>query len=177
MFGRKTRTTDDRERGQSLVELTLGMAVLVLLISGLVDLGRAYFIFVALEDGAGEAALYLSINPDCWDTSGTGCADPNNALYRATHAGGSYVDWDNPSTVIQVCPPPPGAVPDISDTEYWGWCSAAGTLDGLAVGDTVTVSVKYYFDLLTPLIPNIAGVNPLPLRAEASQWVVTEPGP
>ena len=51
------------EQGQSLVEFAVGLVVILVILCGLLDLGRAYFIYVALEDGAGEAALYLSINP------------------------------------------------------------------------------------------------------------------
>ncbi len=138
------------ERGQSLVELTLGFTMLLILMSGLLDLGRAYFLYVALEDGAGEAALYLSINPQCWDNSGPGCADPNNALYRARNAGGAFVDWQ--SAVITVNPVSYG--------------------DRDTIGDTVSVSIAYSFQLLTPVIPEIAGANPITLTGQASQMIV-----
>jgi Flp pilus assembly protein TadG len=69
------------ERGQSLVEMALTLPILLLILSGLIDLGRVYFTYVALEDVVGEAALYLSINPDCIkaDPALPKCADPNNA--------------------------------------------------------------------------------------------------
>jgi hypothetical protein len=150
MFDR-ARALARGERGQSLVELTLGFTMLLILMSGLLDLGRAYFIYVALEDGAGEAALYLSINPQCWDVgSGPGCGDPNNALYRARNAGGAFVDWQ--SAVISVNP--------------------ASYSDRDTIGDTVTVSIAYSFQLLTPVIPEIAGANPITLTGEASQMII-----
>ena len=190
MFGRKTRT-HNHERGQSLVELTLGMAVLVMLISGLVDLGRAYFVYVALEDGAGEAALYLSITPDCWHSSnvpfdGIGnCADPNNAINRATNAGGgsnSLVNWENiPEGYIVAT----WEDNDSANTATYQGTDTVPSVNALpstyksqvGPGDTVTVSIRYDFQLLTPFIPKITGVNPLPLRAEASQWIVDDPNP
>ena len=51
------------ESGQSLVEVAFGMVILLVLLAGVLDLGRMYFTFVALEDSVGEAALYLAINP------------------------------------------------------------------------------------------------------------------
>ncbi len=138
------------QRGQSFVELSLSLVVILLMLSGLLDLGRIYFIFIALEDGAGEAALYLAINPECMTASdGEQCADPNNAEFRARNAGGGVVDWSG--AVIRTNTPAP-----------------------YGVGDPVAVSIEYSFNLLTPIIPRIVGFNPLTLRAEASQIILTE---
>ncbi len=153
MLGRRKALTRG-EQGQSLVEITVGFTVLLILVSGLLDLGRAYYTYVALEDGAGEAALYLSINPGCWEPAdGAECADPNNALYRARNAGGGFVEWS--AALISVDPP------------------AAEDRD--EIGDTVTVTIEYDYELLTPIIPRIAGVNPIKLRGQASQIIVVEP--
>src|SRR6266516_217514 len=82
------------EKGQSLVEFSLGLVFLLLIVSGLIDLGRLYFTYVALEDAAGEAALYLSLNPHCvHPEDGVECANPNNADYRVRNSGGQEVDW------------------------------------------------------------------------------------
>jgi Flp pilus assembly protein TadG len=51
------------ERGQSLTEFAFGFLVLVLLIAGIVDLGRAFFTYMALNDAVQEGALYGSLNP------------------------------------------------------------------------------------------------------------------
>jgi hypothetical protein len=52
-----------RERGQSLVEMAMSLVILLLLVGGVVDLGRAFFTFMALRDSVQEGALYGSINP------------------------------------------------------------------------------------------------------------------
>jgi Flp pilus assembly protein TadG len=52
-----------RERGQSFVELAISLVFLLLLVGGVVDLGRAFFTFMALRDSVQEGALYGSINP------------------------------------------------------------------------------------------------------------------
>jgi Flp pilus assembly protein TadG len=52
-----------RERGQSFVELAMALVILLLLVGGVVDLGRAFFSFMALRDSVQEGALYGSINP------------------------------------------------------------------------------------------------------------------
>jgi len=138
------------ERGQSLVEMTVGFVILIVILSGLLDLGRIYFIYVALEDGAGEGAVYLSINPACRTASdGAACANPNNADYRARNAGGQFVDWTGANVIID-------------RTTVFG------------VGDPVSVTVEYSFRLLTPIMPQIAGVNPLTLRVTADQTIIKE---
>jgi Flp pilus assembly protein TadG len=51
------------EKGQSLVEFAFSIVVLLLLVSGAVDLGRALYTYMGLRDAAQEGALYGSTNP------------------------------------------------------------------------------------------------------------------
>ena len=142
------------EKGQSLVEFSLGLVVLLLVLCGLLDLGRVYFTFIALEDGVGEAALYLSLHPLCRTKDNVTaipheCDDPNNATYRAYNSGGfETVDWNKATFTFSV----PAA----------------------SVGEPVKVTVDYSYPLLTPIIPRIAGMNPLKISASASQIIITE---
>ena len=47
-----------RSRGQSLVELALALPILLLLVLGTVDLGRAFFDYIQMRNGAFEGARY-----------------------------------------------------------------------------------------------------------------------
>lgn len=58
------KTFKNKERGQSLVELSISLLVLLYLLSGAVEFGIAFFQFVQLRDAAQEGALYGSMNPD-----------------------------------------------------------------------------------------------------------------
>jgi len=51
------------EKGQSLVELALSLLIILTLLAGAVDLGSAFFSYVAIRDAAQEGALYGSIFP------------------------------------------------------------------------------------------------------------------
>ena len=51
------------ERGQSLMEMAVSMVVIVILLAGIVDLGRAIFTFIALRDAAQEGLVYAAIYP------------------------------------------------------------------------------------------------------------------
>lgn len=50
------------EKGQSLLELAIGVILLILLVSGLVDLGRIFLSYIALQEGTQEGALYGAVN-------------------------------------------------------------------------------------------------------------------
>lgn len=60
----KTNPTKKRkEGGQSLVEMAIALVILLLLVGGIFDIGRAFFTYMALRDSVQEGALYGSINP------------------------------------------------------------------------------------------------------------------
>ncbi len=52
-----------RTRGQSLVEFALLFPILIMLLLGIADLGRAYYALVALNDAAEEGAMYAAMDP------------------------------------------------------------------------------------------------------------------
>ena len=57
------RRNKSEEQGQSLVEMAVALVMLLLLVGGIVDIGRAYFTYMAMRDSVQEGALYGSINP------------------------------------------------------------------------------------------------------------------
>jgi hypothetical protein len=137
-----------------------------MILSGVLDLGRAYFLYVALEDGAGEGALYLSINPACPKAnSGPDCTDPNNAVYRISHAGGGNVDWSGSAT-IRMC----------YGSETPSHCTSGDssffTPPPYGVGTTVSVSIAYPYRLVTPFVSQIA--SQVTLNVRATQTIVFE---
>lgn len=75
------------ERGQSLVEMALGFTVLITILSGVLDLGRAYVTYLALQNAAAEGAIYASLHPS-WVTDADQ-ADPQNIEYRAKTENGA----------------------------------------------------------------------------------------
>jgi hypothetical protein len=182
-----TRRKTSVEQGQSLLEMCFGFTTLLMIVSGVIDLGRLYFAYVSLEDAAGEAALYLSINPRCpWDLPATDptedngspmtgsaiakdCDPPNNGMYRARYAGGqtagvSQVDW---RTIIYevTCS---DYDPNTNTYSPMANCSNANT------GDLIEVRLKYDFPLLSPYIPKIANSNTITLTSMAQQLVVVD---
>jgi Flp pilus assembly protein TadG len=74
----------EREKGQSLTEMALLLPVVLVILAIVLDLGRLYYIAVALTDAAGEGATYAAINP----------ADTTGAITRAQEASGGFVQID-----------------------------------------------------------------------------------
>ncbi len=138
------------ERGQSLVEFALMITLLVWLLAGILDLGRAYFTFLALRDAAGEGAYYGSIHPT-WHTSANS-GDPNNIEYRVKNSApsGGLVDWSTTTVAVNA--------PDTSP------------------GNPIQVTATYSYTLLTPFIGAIVGSQTLPLGASAEAEILS-PGP
>ncbi len=54
------------EKGQSLVELAVGLIILLVLVGGIVDLGRLLFFYIGLRDAAQEGAVIGQLNPRDW---------------------------------------------------------------------------------------------------------------
>jgi hypothetical protein len=55
------------EKGQSLMELAVGVMILFIFLAGIVDIGRAIFHFIAMRDAAQEAAVYGAVYPSHCD--------------------------------------------------------------------------------------------------------------
>lgn len=141
-----------RQNGQSLVEVSLTLMLLLTLFSGIIDLGRAYIVSVALQDAANEAALYLAIDPNCRyvldDGANPECDDPNNAEYRARNAGGGELDWSQAEIEV------------VTYSE--------------STGDPVTVRILYKFQLITPIISQLLNTEDLLLAATATHIIISE---
>ncbi len=139
-----------RGRGQSLVEFALAATVLLILLTGVLDLGRMYMAWVAIQDAAGEGALYAAMNPRCIRAAnGPDCQTPNNAYDRTLIAirstPGTPLDPDRVTVVIT--PDDPGQI---------------------CFGTPITVSTRYSFTMITPVMQAMFGPE-VALQAYAVQ--------
>jgi Flp pilus assembly protein TadG len=143
-----TRKQHSRAQGgQSLVEISISMVFFFFFLLGLLDLGRAYYLMVALEDSAGEAATFLSISPNC--DKAFACPDPNNAEWRAKNAVGDQLNWTSATVLV--------TYPTV----------------GKGTGNHVRVNIQYQFTPLTPIISAISG-GKLTLSGDATQIILVE---
>jgi Flp pilus assembly protein TadG len=140
--------------GQSLVEFSLMLVFLTVLLMGILDLGRAYFTYLALKDAAAEGAYFGSAFPQCVDTDGAaddspGCAGANNIEYRVRTSApqGGLVDWTSANIAVTLPP-------------------------ALEAGAVLTVSVDYKYQMITPFVGAIANGQTLTLTASSSAVIV-----
>jgi Flp pilus assembly protein TadG len=64
MAGRNKSNTRDRHKGQSFLELAIVLPLLLLVVFGVLDLGRVFFSTITLVNAAREGARYLTVYPD-----------------------------------------------------------------------------------------------------------------
>lgn len=135
------------ERGQSLVELSIGFVAMIVLLAGILDFGRLYYTYLALQNSAQEGASYVCAFPSCLDN--TACADPDNGTYRAQHESETgLVDWS--LTLVSFSPAEPKQ------------------------GDVLTMTLTYEYHLIAPFISALAP-DGLPVSGTASCRVIGTP--
>ncbi len=129
----RRRSFSRSERGQSMVEMALTMTILLVVLSAVLDLGRGFFSFIAIQNAAAEGALYAAINPRCRDANMTGCGDPNNVIFRTRN--------ESPDGLVNK----QKMAIDVS-------CDDGGTCGNSALieGRPITVTVVYQFQMLGP---------------------------
>ena len=139
------------ERGQSLVELAVSLVLLLLLLSGAVEFGMAFFQFIQLRDAAQEGALYGSINPD----------QPVNIESRTRGASNSPINLADTSAVTIVI-----SIDGIDSSN-----ASYGTVD--CEGHGLKVKVSYNHHIFMPFITAVLGSDEIPLSAEVTDTILT----
>jgi hypothetical protein len=150
------------ERGQSFVEMAFGMVVLVILLGGLIDLGRAFLILVSVENAAGEGALFAATHPVCLtsDHSPTFCVGDENVVERVQEEGKPIIDLTGANSTIDIF---------LDDVKL-------DNSPPIVKGAMVTVKIVYHYSPVTPLGFLIWG-NQAEVRAEAHQELLSPPPP
>jgi hypothetical protein len=153
------------QRSQALIEFALVSPVLLLLLFGIIDIGRAVFYYDTLNHAAREGARVavkasnqLPTNADVLtivtnQMLGTTIVQPcpNGPLSTATPPGNTawlYVTQPNPPSTIETSPPPnaPGGEYAASAT---GSCSAVNPAGGNA---QLQVTLRFNLLLITPVV-------------------------
>jgi hypothetical protein len=145
-------------RGQSLVELAIVLPVILLLTVGAIDLGRAYFGAINLENAVKEGAFFGARQPECSTDAVTDCDDPSNVEARVE----IELHGTAPSSFEAKCFDPGTTV----------FSGTGMPLADCEDGDIYYVSAQIPFTLVTPLISNIVG-STLTLTSDASSVVLT----
>jgi hypothetical protein len=159
---RLTRLVAERihryQRGQSLVELAIVLPVLLLLTVGAIDLGRAYFGAINLENAVKEGAFWGARQPECSTDAVADCDDPSNVEARVE----IELDGIEPTTFEAKCFP-------AGTTTFTGSGMALADCED---GDIYYVRAQTPFSLVTPIISSLVG-STITLTSDASAVVLT----
>lgn len=150
-------------RGQSLVEFALILPVVLLLIFGILDLGRGVYAYNTVANAARQGARVATVNqilvsPDCDESRPIeDPSDPHWSIKRcavdaAVALGVQLTDVD-----VSFANPPGNTLLQ---------CSAPTGVPTLQVGCLATVTVRYTFRPATPIIGNLVGTVAMELTSE-----------
>lgn len=138
---------DTNEKGQSFVELSFSFVIIMMLLAGTVDFGRAFFSYISIYDGAREGAVFASnfsgnVNKIIEHVQNTS-TDPIDLLLDSSVSINPIFTLLNPYTPFP------------------------------CTGDKVTVTVKYDFEFTMPFVSLFLDDNSLTLFANATSTVLS----
>lgn len=138
--------TSNSERGQSLVELSISILILLTLLAGAVEFGIAFFQFVQLRDAAQEGALFGSLNP----TLLTGTSSDSVEL-RVRRSSSSPINLEDTTAVT------------VTSVIIGSACE----------GNGIKVDVSYNHKIFMPFVPQILGTTTIPLNASVTDTILS----
>lgn len=150
---RRRHRHHEHSRGQSLVELSLILPVLLVLIAATLDLGRVFYSQITISNAAREGAMQAAETPTSFLVNQACNKTTNKVMCRVVNeAKGSFVSVA-PADVSLACTPA---------------CTTG-------IGNTVSVSVNGHFALITPLLAGFLGGQNLTLTSTVAAQIITEP--
>ena len=144
------------ERGQSIVEFGVGMVVLIILLAGIVDVGRALFTYMAIREAAQEGALYGSTDPAATSLIIERAENASDLIRDLASTPSDPSDPSGPSAInVQVA-----------------------ILGDACTGNGIKVTVTYdQFPITTPFLGAALGRQTVPISSSATDTILTPPCP
>jgi Flp pilus assembly protein TadG len=149
----RRRTNPDRGRGQALVEFALIVPIFVLVLVGILDLGRAVYYSSTLNNAAREGArlgITDQMCKDIYDKART------HSVGVSSNAAVTIRVLNPDASLKATCPATPAATDHVS----------------AALGDFIDVTVTFGYTAATPIIGNLVGT--IQLKGE-SKFVIESP--
>lgn len=148
-----------RQAGQSVVEFALVLPILVILMVGIIDLGRIYTTMLSVESAAREAADYGTFGSQNWGPARYSVTEAMMEL-RACVAASDLPGYVGPD---DACANPAFAY-ELSGNKGVTWEAYSATLVDCDNATReppcwVKVTLRYDFDLFVPLNLEIFGVR------------------
>lgn len=155
---KKREQNSKKEKGQALIEFSFSLIFMLILLAGVIDIGRAFFAYMVLRDAAQEGASFGSV-------ARTAQADsiPCNAIEnRVRTTSTNPVDLQSGDIAI--------------DVNFSGVQCTTAAVTAACFGRDVEVKVSYAnFPLVTPFLGAIIGSQTIPISATVVDTVLTPP--
>ncbi len=153
----RVRANHSSEKGQSLLELALVLVFLLILLAGVIDLGRMMYEYLTMRDAAQEGAGYGAVYPN-------DCAHLNDRVMQNLPDG-------NYTVAIKIT--------DINGGTGWVSCTDAliTDYDGSdlpyygCMGNIITVSIDHSTQITMPFISAFTGPT-IPMHVEIEDRIV-----
>jgi len=160
----KANRNNQSEQAQSLVELAVSFMLIMFILAGAVDFGRAYFALIALRDAAQEGVIYASVNSqadDVVEIERRVQEHSENPINFAAFTGADIdVSWEINGVMYTEGSPPANPCA--------GFFNNGSSIDS----NSITVTVKYDFPFTMPLISNLFPSGTLQLSADDEHTIL-----
>ncbi|MGD8751757.1 MAG: TadE/TadG family type IV pilus assembly protein [Anaerolineales bacterium] len=157
--------TSDKEKGQSLLELAVVFTLLMLILAGVADLGRAFFTYIALRDAAQEGAAFGSIYRIYYDDP----IDCDAIVERTKGTSNNPVDLQSGDILVNIF---------FNGTKSCNEAASEDDYQGTCIGNEILIEVKHNnFTLVTPFLGSVIGTQTIPIRASVKDSILTPPCP
>lgn len=143
----------EHQKGQSFVEFSVLITILVILLAGVADFGRAYLTILEMRDAAQEGASYGAFAP----------ADFSGVEARVRDTMKDPIDLSDPVSVT--------IVPALSNHPS----ACAGFDPGTLEPNEIVVTILYQMPVAMPFLGSIIGGQELPLVATVSNTILRPP--
>lgn len=160
----KSNRFNQSEQAQSLVELAVSFMLIMFILAGAVDFGRAYFALIALRDASQEGVIYASIHPEASNVTEIEArvkeSSTNPIDFSAFSTSDIEVTWLIEGTSYNEASPPANP------------CAGFYDDNGKIESNYVDVRVYYNFEFTMPLISAIFPGGALQLSAHDQHTIL-----
>ena len=137
------------EKGQSLVELSVSILILLLILVGVIELGNLFYQYIAMREAAQEGAIYASIYP-------TAC----NQTIERIKKGLYVVDPDQVEVEVQV---------------NGSQCHLATQADACASKEIIVTVHQPEYKIMVPFLGSVLGKQSLEISAVVTSTIIRPP--
>jgi Flp pilus assembly protein TadG len=168
----------NKRRGQSLIEVAVALPVLILVLSGLFEIGRVLLFLIAIENAAAEGALYGATHFACLANNHIESACEQSVNTRVAEEAQSFVNLSDEMIALAVeqYQGSPSAIVQLAEASCsGGMCEFSEAY--VKRGNILRVDVEATFDAIMPYTQLFLKDGKITINASARQEIFSQPPP